>query len=373
MLQQLFNKIYRLDWFVILAVFCLLAVGSLAIYSVELSLDVPFFFLRKQYLALLIGIIISLFILRSHYSMWRHLSRGLYLLAIFLLIFVLVKAELTGGVRGTARWISFMGFSFQPVELMKFAFIVQMAKYFSEKALIQIGWREVFQSASLLAPPFLLVVLQPDLGSALFLSGIWFLMLVFAGLRIHYIAIISGLASFFAIIGWNFVLRDYQKNRVLAFLDPTLDPLGIGYNMRQATIAIGSGQLLGRGLGFGSQSQLRFLPEAQTDFIFAVIAEELGFLGAMFICLCFALLIWRTGIIALRARDGFGAFLAIGIGIAFFLQAFINIGVNLSIMPATGIPLPFVSYGGSSILLSIVLIGVLQSVAIKQDPSDISK
>lgn len=363
-------KLYRFDWFIILAIICLFLLGNIAIYSVELSLDSPFFFLRRQYIALAFGLFLSFFAVRMHYSSWRHLSRGLYIIAILLLVAVLLVDT---QVRGTARWLTIFGFSFQPVEFMKFAFIIQMAKYFSEKARLKIGWREVFTSGGLLAPAFILVILQPDLGSAMFLVGIWLMMLILAGIKVYHLSILAGIGSLLAIFGWNFILRDYQKNRVLAFLNPELDPLGIGYNMRQATIAIGSGQLFGRGLGFGSQSQLRFLPEAQTDFIFAVIAEELGFIGASLIFIAFGIIIWRCTIIAMRSRDGFGSFLALAIGSSFFIQAIMNIAVNLSLMPATGIALPFVSYGGSSILISVLLIGVLQSIVLKQDPSDISK
>lgn len=363
------SKIYRLDWFIISATLCLITLGSIAIYSVELSLDAPFFFLRRQYLAMLIGLVFSLILFRFHYSSWRHLSRGMYIVGILLLIFVLVFDT---DVRGTSRWINIFGFNFQPVEFMKLAFIIQMAKYFSEKARLKIGWKEIFNSGALLAPPFILVILQPDLGSAMFLVLLWLTMLIFAGIKIHHLTILGSLASLMGIFGWNFILRDYQKSRIAVFLNPELDPLGIGYNMRQATIAIGSGQLLGRGLGFGSQSQLRFLPEAQTDFIFAVIAEELGFLGGFIIFTAFIIIAWRCIVIALRTRDGFGVYLSLAIGSAIFIQALMNIAVNLSLMPATGIALPFVSYGGSSILLSVLLIGILQSIVIKQDPSDSS-
>lgn len=156
----------------------------------------------------------------------------------------------------------------------------------------------------------------------------------------------------------------------MVFIDPELDPLGSGYNILQATIAIGSGRLFGRGLGFGSQSQLKFLPESQTDFIFAVIAEELGFIGALVLFLAFGLLFWRILVLISRAKDHFTAFLAAGLFGALFVQVTVNIGVNLAILPATGVALPFVSYGGSSVLISLLMVGILQSIAVHERPAD---
>ena len=218
--------------------------------------------------------------------------------------------------------------------------------------------------------PVILTMLQPDLGSAAILIGLWGVMLFFAGLRwIHAGALIGG-AALMGVLGWFFLLADYQKQRLEVFLNPELDPLETGYNITQAKIAIGSGGFFGRGLGFGSQSQLQFLPESQTDFIFSVIAEELGFFGVCILFIAILLVLWRILRSARLARDHFSNFLILGIFGLFVVQYIVNIGVNLSLLPATGIALPFVSSGGTSLLISLGIIGILQSIAVRRRPGD---
>jgi rod shape determining protein RodA len=220
--------------------------------------------------------------------------------------------------------------------------------------------------SGLLAAVFIVpVLLQPDLGSVMILSALWFFLLIISGLRRRYL--ISLLAIFLIIgtLAWFFVLKDYQRERLVTFINPASDPLDAGYNIAQATIAIGSGQLWGRGIGFGSQSQLRFLPESHTDFIFAVIAEEMGFVILVLILALFIFYFYRGIKIAKLARDNFTSFLAVGAIILFAVQDFINIGMNMGIMPVTGVPLTFLSYGGSSLLASFILVGILQSINIR--------
>jgi len=257
------------------------------------------------------------------------------------------------------------GFSFQPIEFMKFALAVQLARYFGEHARRRFGWREIFGSGFLVAVPVVLTMMQPDAGSAMLLIGMWVLVMFFAGIKLHHVAILAGVGSLVGIFSWFFVLVDYQKNRILTFIDPASDPLDTGYNVTQAKIAIGSGQLFGRGLGFGSQSQLQFLPESQTDFIFAVIAEELGFFGVVVILSTFALILWRLMKMSSSAQDNFTAFLAAAFFSIVLVQMTVNIGVNLSLLPATGISLPYVSYGGSALLIYLLIIGVAESVAVR--------
>jgi len=209
-------------------------------------------------------------------------------------------------------------------------------------------------------------MLQPDLCSALVLLGIWFILLVLTGLDKKYYIFLIIISVLVSTIAWNFFFADYQQDRIKSFLSPTADPQGSGYNVSQAIIAIGSGNLFGRGLGAGSQSQLRFIPESQTDFLFAVIAEELGLFGVVLVLGLWAVIFYRLIIIAKRARDDFGMFTVLGIAAVFFLHLFINVGMNMGIMPVTGISLPFLSYGGSFLAVCMLLVGVAESVAVRR-------
>ncbi len=350
----------------ILSVFALFIFGLSAIYSVELSHAASdFIFLRKQLIAAGIGLVIGVAAMSMHYMQWRNLARILYITGVILLILVLIFGTT---VRGTTGWFVFGGFSFQPVEFMKLGLAAELARFFSKLGRPNIGWREIGISGFLTFIPTVLTMMQPDLGSAMLLVGMWMIFLLFAGVKMKHVAAFILATIIIGLFSWQLVLRDYQKERIAVFMNPGLDPLGAGYNITQAKIAIGSGKILGRGLGSGSQSQLRFLPESQTDFVFAVIAEELGFLGSMFIFLATALLLSRMLRLAYGSRDPFASYLVIAIFALFFAQIFLNIGVNLSLLPATGVALPFVSYGGSSLLISFLLIAIVQSVAIEYRP-----
>ena len=360
-LSRTLSYLQRLDWWLLLSVIALFAFGLSAIYSVELSRgSSDFLSIKKQLLAFLIGVVFFIVLSNMHMLFLRSYGRILYLLGVFLMVAVLIFGT---EVRGTTGWFIVGGISFQPVEFMKLALAIVLARYFSEKARRRFGAREFFESFLLTALPAGLTLLQPDLGSASVLIGIWLVVIFFAGLRPRHAAFLFMLTAIVAVLSWNFALQDYQKERIEVFLDPTADPQGIGYNVTQAPIAIGSGQLLGRGLGFGSQSQLKFLPESQTDFIFAVIAEELGFLGVSLVIVGMGIILWRILLIAQRSRDHFITFLLIAIFGSFAVQAFVNIAVNLALFPATGIALPLMSYGGSSLVVTFVMIGIVQSVA----------
>jgi rod shape determining protein RodA len=210
-----------------------------------------------------------------------------------------------------------------------------------------------------------LIMLQPDLGSGFLLGAIWFGMVWAVGARRVYLGGFVILMAVLSVVAWFFFLQDYQKDRVANFLNPGRDPLDSGYNILQSTIAIGAGQLFGRGLGFGSQSQLRFLPEAQTDFVFSVIAEELGLAGVTAMLVLFGLLFWRLLFIIRKTNDDFVATATIGILILFFVQLFTNVGANLGLLPITGVTLPFVSYGGSSLVINLLLVGIAESMIVK--------
>lgn len=345
----------------------LVGFGFAAIFSVELSRGAENVFLEKQAIALGIGLAACALVSSMNYHAIRHYARGLYLVGVSLLVLVFFLGRTLNGSTG---WFVIGGFAFQPVELMKVALMVALALYFSERAKRRFSWNDVCMSGLLVAVPVVLLMLQPDLGGAALLVGVWVLMVLFAGIRTSQVVALLATVIVVASIGWFFVFQQYQKDRIMTFIDPSLDPLDTGYNVTQAKIAIGSGGFSGRGLGDGSQSQLRFLPESQTDFVFAVIAEELGFIGVLLLFCAFTVLLWRMLVIARMARDTFGAYLCIGAFSVMLVEITVHVGANVSFMPATGVALPFVSYGGSSLLFSLVFLGLVQSVAIRLRPGD---
>ena len=355
------------DVLLMIAAAVLIAFGFAAIFSIELSRGSENVFLQKQAIALGIGLVACAVIAAMNYHALRHYARGFYIGGVVLLVLVLILGRTLNGSTG---WFVVGGFAFQPVELMKVALMMMLALYFSERAKRRFGWRDLCVSGAFVAVPVGLLMLQPDLGGAALLVGIWAVMVLFAGIRPSQVFALLGSIALVATIGWMFIFQQYQKDRIMTFIDPSLDPLRTGYNVMQAKIAIGSGGFWGRGLGDGSQSQLRFLPESQTDFVFAVVAEELGFVGVLLLFSAFIMLLWRMLIISRRARDTFGAYLCIGTYSVIIVEVTVHVGANVSLMPATGVALPLVSYGGSALLLSLVFLGLVQSVAIRLRPGD---
>ncbi|MEK9155543.1 MAG: FtsW/RodA/SpoVE family cell cycle protein [Patescibacteria group bacterium] len=363
----LFRIFRKGDIPLMIAAAVLIAFGFAAIFSVELSRGGTYVFLQKQAIALVIGIAAYAFVSSVNYHTLRHYARGLYAIGVGMLVAVLIFGSTLNGVTG---WFVVGGFAFQPVEFVKVALMMMLGFYFSERAKRRFGWRDLGASGVLVAIPVGLLMLQPDLGGAALLVGTWAVMVLFAGIRPSQVAVLLAGVLIVAASGWFLVFQQYQKDRILTFLDPSRDPLATGYNVTQAKIAIGSGGLWGRGLGDGSQSQLRFLPESQTDFVFAVIAEELGFLGVCLLFTAFIVLLWRIITISRMARETFGAYLCIGTFSVLFIEVIVHTGANVSLMPATGVALPLVSYGGSSLLLSLVFLGLVQSVAVRLRPGD---
>jgi len=254
-----------------------------------------------------------------------------------------------------------VGFSFQPAEFAKLGLVIFSAWWISKQARRFDRWQFILTSGFFTLLLAGIIMLQPDLGSALVLFGIWFGLLFLTGTKKRYIFFLIGVGVAVALFAWFFLFKLYQQERLLTFIDPARDPLGAGYNVTQSIIAIGSGRFLGRGLGFGSQSQLHFLPEAQTDFIFSVIAEELGFVGAFIVLLFYFLLLWRLLVVSKKCTDDFSAYLILGVMLLFFIQIIINIGGSTGFLPVTGVTLPFLSYGGSSLLINFLLLGVAES------------
>ena len=227
-------------------------------------------------------------------------------------------------------------------------------------------WRSLLPVAGLMLPPFILVFIQPDLGTSLVFAAICFGMLFLSGLRMRIVKqALCALVAFFPVL-WFFLLHDYQKTRILVLFDPDVDPFGSGYHVIQSKISIGSGGFIGQGLFEGTQSQLNFLPENHTDFIFSVIGEELGFVGAIFLLFLYFLLLYRTIVVSRSAGDAFGSLLACGIFSMWLFQVFINVGMTLGIMPVTGIPLPFISYGGSALMVNMICAGILMNIYLRR-------
>lgn len=318
-------------------------------------------FFPKQILWLVISLIV--FFLASFID-FRFLKQTkviviAYLFFTFLLLVLFLLGKVTNGAQS---WFDFGFFSFQPVDMMKLALIILLAKYFSRRHVEIKNIKHVLISGLYAIVPFLLVFLQPDFGSAMVIFFIWFGMVLVSGIsKTHLIfVIISGVLVFLAL--WLFVFAPYQKDRIKTFIDPLSNIHGAGYNVFQSTIAVGSGQVVGKGVGFGSQSRLSFLPEPETDFIFAAFSEEWGFVGSFILIILFVLIIWRILYGAYLGSTNFETLYALGFCIFLISHIVVNVGMNLGIFPVTGIPLPFMSYGGSHLLTEFLGLGILMSM-----------
>ena len=351
----------KLDWIIIVCVFLLVGFGLLSIYSSSLGRD-NFSNFKKQ----LIFFVVALFlmILFSFFD-WRALSEAPYLILILYFISCLSLLGLfffAPEIRGIKSWYKLGPISIDPIEFTKIILIILLAKYFSMRHVELYRVQHIFLSGFYILLPISLIFFQPDMGSVLILIALWLGVLIISGIKLRHFLIL--LFCFFLILalGWSSLLKEYQRQRILNFFLPHLEPLGVGWSQVQAKIAIGSGGLLGKGFGLGSQTQLGFLPEPQTDFIFAAIAEEFGLFGVLILLILLSILLWRIIKIAILADYNFPRLFATGFAIVLVSQIFIHIGMNLGIMPVIGIPLPFISYGGSSLIATFIGLGILQSM-----------
>lgn len=273
---------------------------------------------------------------------------------------LLLMLFLVGSVfQGAQSWLDLGIFVVQPADPMKLVLILLLAKYFSRRHVEIAHWKHVIISGVYAVIPFTLVLLQPDFGSAIILGAIWFGMTVVSGLSKKHLFIVLAAGVLALGVLWMFVFAPYQKQRILTFINPLLDIRGAGYNAYQSTIAVGSGQLWGKGVGYGTQSRLKFLPEHQTDFIFASFAEEWGFVGVMLLLLCFGIIIWRILRMALLGATNFETLYAMGFAIFLMTQFTVHVGMNIGLLPVTGQTLPFMSYGGSHLVTEFVGLGIL--------------
>lgn len=360
-LKQAFLR--KFDWFLFSSAFVLGIIGLVAIYSSDLgTAGAEFANFKKQLIAFSIGLLAFFIISILNFRQFRNAKNILYIVGFLFLVGVLIFGKT---LRGTTGWFVFGPFGFQPVEIVKIILVIFLADYFAREGRKFFSFLDILKSLVAVVIFMALVLFQPDLGSSMILFTVWMAMLLASRVRKRHLIILFLIFIATSLIFWIFILVPYQKDRIKVFLNPSLDPLGSGYNIKQAIITVGSGGLYGKGLGLGSQTQLRFLPETHTDFIFALIAEEMGFFIVVLVLGLYSLLLLRTLALARESGDDFSAYLAIGFLAVFGTEIFINIGMNLGLMPVTGLALPFMSLGGSSLISKFIMLGVLESVRMR--------
>ncbi|MEU9789252.1 rod shape-determining protein RodA [Streptomyces sparsogenes] len=368
----------RLDWILLLAALALSAIGSVLVYSAtrnrtELNQGDPYYFLIRHAMNTGIGLVLAVGTIWLGHRTLRGAVPVLYGLSVLLVLAVLTPLGST--INGAHAWIVIGGgFSLQPSEFAKITIILGMAMLLAARVdagdRVNPDHRTVVQALGLAALPIAVVLLMPDLGSVMVMAVIVLAVLLSSGASNRWIAGLIGAAVVGAVLVWQLgVLDQYQIDRFAAFANPALDPSGVGYNTNQARIAIGSGGLTGKGLFHGTQTTGQFVPEQQTDFVFTVAGEELGFLGAGLIIVLLGIVLWRACRIARDTTELYGTVVAAGIIAWFAFQAFENIGMTLGIMPVAGLPLPFVSYGGSSMFAVWIAVGLLQSIRVQRPVS----
>jgi rod shape determining protein RodA len=364
-------RIVKLDLLLLVAALGLIACS---VYTIGTATEgdiagSPYHYVVRQSIYGVVGIVLMLVVTRFDYSRLRELRLGLYAVAIASILVVLALGATT---RGSKRWLEFPFFRFQPSELGKVLLILAVSAFVVDRAR-RLSERETTSRIMLLALfPAILVVAQPDIGTALVYVVIALAVLFIAGTKWTHFTALGALAAgavtlvlIVAPAAGIQVLKPYQVDRLTAFVNPSNDPQDDGYQLRQATVAIGSGQKTGRGPDRATQTKLDFLPEHHTDFLFAVVGEEFGFMGAAFVLSLYALLIWRGLRILTMAKNLFGTLIAAGITAMIMFQVFVNVGMTVGIMPITGVPLPLMSYGGSSVIVTFLALGLLQSIHVQ--------
>lgn len=351
------RRIRSIDWVLISAVIPILAAGLVTMESFGGG---PDYYLTRQ--LVWITIALAVFFISSAID-WRFLKNGTLLVGLFLLIACLLAAlfMLAHTVRGVQSWLSFGGVSLQPVDLAKLILILVLAKYFSRRHIEIANIRHILISGLYAFIIFVLVFLQPDFGSAMIIFALWLGMTAVSGISFKHLGVVFLVGALAFGVAWNGVLKPYQKERVLSFLNPLSDIRGAGYNAYQSTIAVGSGMLIGKGVGFGTQSRLKFLPEYQTDFVFAAFAEEWGFIGVSILFFLFGVIVWRIVRTARVGASNFETLYALGFAILLMSHFAIHVGMNIGVLPVTGLPLPFMSYGGSHLVTEFLGLGILMS------------
>ncbi len=360
-----------MDWILTGTAVLLASISLAMLFSSSTTTDVLSSRFSRQAIAIAVATLVGLIVLKTPYHTIQRFTIAIYGLGLVSLVSLLFVGRV---IRGTASRLEFGGFQLQPSEFMKIALILMLAWAMSHT---RPGWWGSLISAVITSIPTVLIVLEPDLGVGVIFLALWFLLLIFSGAPWRVIASYLVLGLGVAIPSWIWLLAPYQKSRILVFLDPTADPLGAGYNVVQSVVALGSGYIWGRGLGHGPQSQLQFLPERHTDFILASLGEELGFLGIMVVLILYTIMLWRILKIARATRDPFGQLVAVGVFILLSISVLVTGGMNMGLLPVTGLPLPLLSYGGSNVLATVVLLALVQSIHVhshwvRRPPTEIS-
>jgi len=314
-----------------------------------------------------IAIVVFVVVTMFDYKWLKTFAWPIYFVQIGLLVTTLAIGD---GVGGTARWINIGPFAFQFSELAKVLMIVVLANYFGGRQGRLSSLGSILGACFLVGPPWLLVMMQPDLGTSLVFAAILGGMLFMSGASLRWLGTLTAIVIAMVPLAWTHLLREYQKERLTSFLNPTPDIQGSGYQLYQAQIAVGSGGWVGKGLTNGTQNQLDYLPVQTTDFVFAILAEELGFLGAVLMFFLFAALLWRVIVAAWRSRDPFGTMFCCGVASMVLFQLVVNVGMVIGVMPITGIPLPFVTHGGASLVSIAAALGIIQSINIRQSRAE---
>ena len=347
------------------AALALLIIGFLSLYSASFqkSQALGVSYLNRQMTWAALGILLAIVLVVVDYHRWLEWGYMLYGLNLLMLILVLGLGTVRGGAQ---RWLSIEGFTIQPSELAKITTILALARYLgARREMAAFGWRSFFFASLFLIGPVGLILLQPNFGTASVFVVITAAMLLVWGIPFKVLWTLIFLGLSFIPVGW-WLLADYQRSRLMVFLNPNLDPLGAGYTVVQSRISIGSGFLWGKGWLAGTQNQLNFLPERHTDFIFSVVGEEWGFFGTTLCFVLFAILFYRGILIATQTRDPFGRLLVIGLVVMLAIHFVVNTGMTLGLMPVVGLPLPFLSYGGSWLLTCLTAVGMILSVSIRR-------
>lgn len=356
----MYNHLRRLDWWLAFIALLIAGVGLLTIYKIG-SVE-SFYFFKKQVIFLVLGFI--LMILTSFFDYRMLKNRSTVLMIFYFISFALLLITLFNkSIRGASNWFYLGPVSVEPIEFVKLVLVIFLAKYFSFRHIEMYRVRHLIISGIYVSLPVSIVLLQPDFGSAAVLCGIWLGVIVISGIKLRHLITLFLIIVLLFVGSWFSLLKNYQKQRILTFFNPQNDPQGSGYHVNQSLITIGSGGLWGQKKQDGeSQASLKFLPEQYTDFIFAAWGEQSGLLGIFLLLMLFSLLFWRIIKIALNASNNFSRLCASGLAVMIFIQLVVNTGMNMAIMPVTGLTLPLVSYGGSSLISIFLGLGILQNI-----------
>jgi len=355
----------QFDWILVALVCLLIFFGVMMVFSANQNQDDLRDLWWTQLTRAGVGFVILLLVAAIDYRYYISFYKLIYIFMLILLGSLFVVAQLTAG---TLRWLDFSLFPVQPSEIAKIVVIIVSAKVMADRDGEMHYFSNLVASFILVVPPLLLIYMQPDLGTTIIMAVTWFIMALMAGISILHVALLTVMGIAMMPLVW-YTMADYQRERVYLFLNPSYDPDAY-FNIEQALISIGSGEIVGKGFGIGTQNQLHFLRVRHTDFIFSVIGEELGLIGSLLMIGLLLLLIFRIMRTADIAGDTFGRLICVGVAAVIFFQSFVNLGVNLGLMPVTGTPLPFISYGGSSLIAFLISIGLVQSVRMRHRTLD---